>query len=408
MSKISNPSQSDDSNNPSLPRSVTTKPPIKDLPKLEVVKVIAPKPPDAVQNLDDKAVEPKKSEVTVKPIISVPKVIPAGAKPKPLVSSRPVEAIASYSNQSYSPHSVDNLTANHADDSQSQEPKASLQPIPEATEPFQYRAIGVIAGRYIAHEDNFAKGHILTADGTEVDAVLLGKIISIVKKRLESDRDYLWVVYPRTNDKAGKLHVQISGVWAPVELGKSDVPLDPHVEDGYFSVRGEVSSQSLEDNSVIVKVRRTEQKFDKDKDKVSKEYSKFKVRLTGLLPTDAVGQFWSVNVQRHGDVLTIIDGQFIGIIPNKGKRSQSNSRGGGGRFAPRSYGDRNFGDRNYGGNSGGSYGDRNYSDRPFKPSWSANQGDAVGSIYPPRPRTAEDRPPVPRPLIKRKDPELTE
>jgi len=391
MSKISNPSQSDDSNNPSLSRSVTTKPPIKDLPKLEVVKVIAPKPPDAVQNLDSKAAEVPKSEVMVKPVISVPKVIPAAARSKPLVNSRPIESSSSFSHQPYSSYRVDDRIVNNAE----QEPKVSLQPIPEATEPFQYRAIGVISGRYIAREDNFAKGHILTSDGTEVDAVLLGKIISIVKKRLESDREYLWVVYPRTNDKAGKLYVQISGVWAPVELGKSDVPIDPHVQDGYFSVRGEVSSQSTEDNSVIVKVRRTEQKFDKDKDKVSKEYSKFKVRLTGLLPTDAVGQFWSVNVQRQGDVLTIIDGEFIGIIPNKGKRSQSNSRGGGGRFAPRSYGDR-------------SYGDRNYGDRPFKPSWSQNRGDASGSIYPPRPRTAEDRPPVPRPLIKRKDPEPTE
>jgi len=383
MSKISNLSQSDDSINPSLSRSVTTKPPIKDLPKLEVVKVIAPKPPDAVQNLDSLAVEVKKSEVTVKPVISVPKVIPAAARSKPLVSSRPIGSTSSFSHQPYSSYGVDDRVGNNAEDSQ--QPKVSLQPIPEATEPFQYRAIGVISGRYIAREDNFAKGHILTSDGTEVDAVLLGKIISIVKKRLESDREYLWVVYPRTNDKAGKLHVQISGVWAPVELGKSDVPIDPHVQDGYFSVRGEVSSQSTEDNSVIVKVRRTEQKFDKDKDKVSKEYSKFKVRLTGLLPTDAVGQFWSVNVQRQGDVLTIIDGQFIGIIPHKGKRSQSNSRGGGGRFAPRNYGDRNYGDR------------------PFKPSWSPNRGDASGSIYPPRPRSAEDRPPVPRPLIKRKE-----
>jgi hypothetical protein len=138
---------------------------------------------------------------------------------------------------------------------------------------------------------------------------------------------------------------------------------------------------------VIVKVKRIEQKFDKEKGKVTKEYSKFKVRLTGLLPTDAVGQFWSVNVQRQGNVLTIIDGEFIGIIPYKGKRSQSNNRSGGGRFAPRGYGDRNF------------------SDRPFKPSWGGSRGDASGSIYPPpRPKSAEDRPPVPRPLIKRKEP----
>jgi hypothetical protein len=152
-------------------------------------------------------------------------------------------------------------------------------------------------------------------------------------------------------------------------------------------VRGEISSQSIEDNSVIVKVRRTEQKFDKQKDKVTKEYTKFKVRLTGLLPTDAVGQFWSVNVQRQGDVLTIIDGEFIGIIPYKGKRgSQFKGRPSGGKFAPRKYND------------------RPYSDRPFKkPSYASDGGD--GSMYPPRPRfSSEDRPPVPKPLIKRKDP----
>jgi len=363
MSKINKSSQSDDSNS-KLPRSVTPKPPIKDLPKLEVVKVIAPKAPEANQPEEQKLVA--KNE---EPVKSVPKVIPASARVKATPNLNRSGEIQSV---------IDNR------DEDSGEPKVCLQPIPAATEPFQYRAIGVINGKYIANEDNFAKGYILTTDGSQVDAVLLGKIISIVKKRLQSDREYLWVVYPRTNDKAGKLHVQISGVWAPVELGKTDIPIDPNVQDGYFSVRGEISSQSMEDNSVIVKVRRTEQKFDKQKDKVTKEYSKFKVRLTGLLPTDAVGQFWSVNVQRQGDVLTIIDGEFIGIIPYKGKRgSQFKGRPSGGKFAPRKF-------------------DRPYSDRPFKPSYNSDSSD--GSVYPPRPRFSEDRPPVPKPLIKRKDP----
>lgn len=372
MSKITKLSQSDDSNNNHFPiSSVTPKPPIKDLPKLEVVKVIAPKPPDSIQ-----AEEPKSSLVNIekpaKTALSVPKIIPASARVKSSAINRAADVQAV--NKSSIPSNIEG--ANEA--------KACLQPIPDATEPFQYRAIGVIYGRYVGSDDNFSKGHILASDGTQVDAVLLGKIISIVKKRLQSDRDYLWVVYPRTNDKAGKLHVQISGVWAPVELGKSEVQIDPNVEDGFFSVRGEVSSQSIEENSIIVKVRRAEQKFDKQKDKVTKEYSKFKVRLTGLLPTDAVGQFWSINVQRQGDVLTIIDGEFIGIIPYKGKRGlQPNNRFGGGKFAP-----------------------RKFTDRPFKPSWSANEGNNFNSssvIAPPRPKSAEDRPPVPRPLIKRKE-----
>ena len=368
MSKINKSSQSDDSDN-KVPKSVTPKPPLKDLPKLEVVKVIAPKPPEIIQIEAQKLVE-QKAEEPVKSVVSLPKIIPASERVK-LPSPNRYQDFPSSTERSFADVS---------------EPKNCLQPIPEATESFQYRAIGVVLGKYVASDDNFAKGHIVTTDGSLVDAVLLGKIISIVKKRLESDREYLWVVYPRTNDKAGRLHVQISGVWAPVELGKSDVPIDPNVEDGYFSVRGEVSSQSIEDNSVIVKVRRTEQKFDKEKDKVTKEYSKFKVRLTGLLPTDAIGQFWSVNVQRQGDVLSIIDGEFIGIIPQKGKRgSQTKGRfGGGGKFAPRKYDD------------------RPYSDRPFKPSYTGDGGDIT--IYPPRPKFSGERPPVPKPLIKRKDP----
>lgn len=369
MSKINKSSQSNDSNS-KVSKSVTPKPPNKDLPKLEVLKVIAPKSSEPTESEDAKSVSPNLENTDAPASVSSvsTKAVPAAVKVKQSAPKRSVD-IASIQKQV----------------EETNEPKICLQPIPEATEPFQYRAIGVVHGQYIANEDNFAKGHILTSDGSQVDAVLLGKIISIVKKRLQSDQEYLWVVYPRTNDKAGRLHVQIAGVWAPVELGKSDVPIDPNVQDGYFSVRGEISSQSAEDNSVIVKVRRTEQKFDKQKDKVTREYSKFKVRLTGLLPTDAVGQFWSVNVQRQGDVLTIIDGEFIGIVPYKGKRHQQpKGRFGTNKFAP-----------------------RKFSDRPFKPSYTGEfDGASPANIYPPRPRSTEDRPPVPKPIIKRKDPNV--
>ncbi|PZU94033.1 MAG: hypothetical protein DCE90_15490 [Pseudanabaena sp.] len=370
MSKVSKSSLSDDSSSKSLAKSNTSKSPAKDSPKLEVLKVIAPKSTEDIkgeeQNLAKQTDEAPRSSDNL-PAIKKNKILPT----KVLDIKSPVT-------NSVTAQGVDKRSFS---EEKSEAEKVCLQPIPAATEPFQYRAIGVVCGKYIPKEDNFSKGSILTADGSQVDAVLLGKIISIVKKRLLSDRDYMWVVYPRTNDKAGKLHVQIAGVWAPQELGKSDVQGEPDIQDGYFSVRGEVSSQSVQDNAVIVKVRRSEQKFDKQKDKVVKEYSKFKVRLTGMLPTDAVGQFWSVNVQRQGDVLTIIDGEFIGIVPNKGKRHQQpKGRFGGNKFAP-----------------------KKFSDRPFKPAASGESGDGSGNFYPPRPKAAENRPPVPRPVIKRKD-----
>ncbi|OIP74285.1 MAG: hypothetical protein AUK48_09545 [Oscillatoriales cyanobacterium CG2_30_44_21] len=368
MSKISKSSLSDDSSSKPSAKSTASKSAAKGASKLEVLKVIAP-----LSTEDIKTEEQNQAKPTDEATKTIDKV-PAVKKGKKLSAQIPDDVSSAVSHDQYPDKKA--LPETHVELN-----RVCLQPIPVATEPFQYRAIGVVCGKYIPQENNFSKGSISATDGSQVDAVLLGKIISIVKKRLLSDRDYMWIVYPRTNDKAGKLHVQIAGVWAPQELGKADVQGEPDVQDGYFSIRGEVSSQSMQDNSVIVKVRRSEQKFDKQKDKVVKEYSKFKVRLTGMLPTDAVGQFWSVNVQRQGNVLSIIDGEFIGIVPNKGKRHQQpRGRFGGNKFAPKKFGD-----------------------RPFKPALSGDGQESLTTFSPPRPKVAENRPPVPRPVIKRKD-----
>lgn len=187
MSKISKSSQSDDSNSKLLSKSVPPKPPIKDLPKLEVVKVIAPKSLEAIQAEEQKLMEQKLAQQSLEPVktvLSVPKVIPAAARIKLPSNDRSIDV-----QNSFQPSKEDRQE-------DKQEPKVCLQPIPEATEPFQYRAIGVISGRYVANEDNFSKGHILAADGTQVDAVLLGKIISIVKSVCRVSRIiYGWSIH---------------------------------------------------------------------------------------------------------------------------------------------------------------------------------------------------------------------
>ncbi|NKB17069.1 MAG: hypothetical protein HC770_01370 [Pseudanabaena sp. CRU_2_10] len=131
------------------------------------------------------------------------------------------------------------------------------------------------------------------------------------------------MVYPRTRDKAGDLHIQIAGVWAPVEMGKAEQPAEPSVDDGYFSVRGEVIAQSLEDNQVFIKVRRSGPNSSKPvppRKDGSKAITKFKLCLSGILPTNAVGQFWDINAQRQGNVLKILDANFIANIPAKPPR----------------------------------------------------------------------------------------
>ncbi|MGL5195357.1 MAG: hypothetical protein ACRC8Y_17385, partial [Chroococcales cyanobacterium] len=69
-------------------------------------------------------------------------------------------------------------------------------PIPLPSEPKQYRAIGLVAGRYQPSEEQFTRGNLITPEGTAIDAVLLGKVMSLVKNHLSDQEDHLWVVYP--------------------------------------------------------------------------------------------------------------------------------------------------------------------------------------------------------------------
>jgi len=161
--------------------------------------------------------------------------------------------------------------------------KERNQPISSVTDLMQYRAIGVVYGTYIPHEE-LTKGILITQDGTEIEAVLLGKVIAVVKKRLDLSKQHCWVVYPRTRTKSGVLHLQINGVWAPEELGKPDQTEDPGVNDGYFSIRGEVMSQSFEENTVMIKIQRVDQNKTLDRNQ-----SKFKLQLNGILPNHPVG-----------------------------------------------------------------------------------------------------------------------
>ncbi|HBY78302.1 MAG TPA: hypothetical protein DEG47_15155, partial [Cyanobacteria bacterium UBA11148] len=82
------------------------------------------------------------------------------------------------------------------------------QPIPPPSEPMQYRAIGLIRGQYMPSADQLTRGTLVSSDGTLIDAVLLGRVMSLVKNHLSLDQSHLWVVYPRTRQEDGNLHVQ--------------------------------------------------------------------------------------------------------------------------------------------------------------------------------------------------------
>lgn len=223
------------------------------------------------------------------------------------------------------------------------------QPIPPPSEPMQYRAIGLVRGCYSASSEQFTQGTLITADGVELNAVLLGRIMSLVKNHLDLEKQHLWVVYPRTRQENDSLHIQIVGVWEPENLaknsaqqdeqdaisqvlkkpdnssskksvkqtsGKEEISQSPKVSseipDGEFSIRGEVVYQSFDAKSLVVKIKQAPRK-PTDKPKY------FKLKMRGVLAIKAVGKFWDFKVKREADVLVVENAEAIADLPKKRK-----------------------------------------------------------------------------------------
>jgi hypothetical protein len=210
------------------------------------------------------------------------------------------------------------------------------QPIPPPSHLRQYRAIGLVYGHYQQSEEQLTKGNILTADGTLIDSVILGRVISLVKNHLDLEKPHLWVVYPRTRQENDDLHVQIVGVWEPETLKKEDddQDIEPLLAStpGYFSIRGEVIFTERESQSIVVKIRQMA-KTEGDKPKF------FKLKLRGTLPSKPVSRFWDFQVQLQGDALTILEGLDLGFASKKKPMSR------GGFKKPFDKNRRPFGDR---------------------------------------------------------------
>ena len=208
-------------------------------------------------------------------------------------------------------------------------------PIPPASEPLQYRAIGLILGKYVPSIEEFNQGMMLADDGTEIDAVILGRIMSLIKNHLDLAQSHLWVVYPRIRKEDNKLHAQIMGVWdpqlvlKPLEEPDADIhaesqpepPPIPTIENleipnTYFSIRGEVIYQSRDTKEIFVKIRQAPKKK-------TEEERYFKIRLIGDLPQKLVGNFWDFDVVRVENNLEIRSANFVAPLraklPRKGR-----------------------------------------------------------------------------------------
>jgi hypothetical protein len=259
-----------------------------------------------------------------------------------------------------------------------------LRPIPAPSEPMQYRAIGLVRGTYKPEEEQFTKGVLVTEDGTEVEAVLLGRVMSLVKNHLSLEKEHVWVVYPRTRERECTLHLQIVGVWEPENLSQLEGEAEEEeptyqpseeVDGNYFSIRGEVVFYSPDEKKSVVKIQ---QIVRKKQQKEEGQLKAFKLNLRGELPSPkTVGYFWDMEVVRDGQELKITSCTPVRIVPPK--------KGGSGDKRPRRGGPGGGGGMRRPGGMGGA---------------SRKPGEGTAFIPKPRPQGAA---PAPKPVIKKRD-----
>ena len=137
-------------------------------------------------------------------------------------------------------------------------------PIQKVTDKLQYRAIGIVNGIYSPAEDNqLNRGIIIDNKGQEIETVVLGKAISLIKKYIDLKKDYFWIVYPK-NKNTQNLHLQIAGIWDPYQLNNMgdenlkknilEILHELNLSDNYFSIRGELIYVNNKKNEIVIKI----------------------------------------------------------------------------------------------------------------------------------------------------------
>jgi len=194
-------------------------------------------------------------------------------------------------------------------------------PIPSVTDPLQYRAIGLVRGIYKPQDDeNFTRGALIDSKGNEIDSVVLGRVINLIRNHVSLDKPHLWVVYPRCRNNQN-LHLQITGIWEPSTLKKDLMEKEtlneastPKVDsddlsegDDYFSIRGELVFTKPEEKEVVIKIRQKPRNQ-------QKKALPFKINLKGEVPINYLKHFISLDVRRVDYQLLVEDFQIIGPL----------------------------------------------------------------------------------------------
>ena len=169
-------------------------------------------------------------------------------------------------------------------------------PIPKVSNKKQFRAIGIVCGMYKPQEKNVLnKGFIEDSNGLKIDAVVLGKALPVIKKFINFEKQYFWIVYPRNKD-SNNIHLQIAGIWDPsnfknvdnYKINKThDLLLSLDLKDNLFSIRGKLIFINSQEKELIIRICPSNQKN-----------KSFKILVKGEISMKHINSFVSLEVIR--------------------------------------------------------------------------------------------------------------
>ena len=187
-------------------------------------------------------------------------------------------------------------------------------PIQEVTNKLQYRAIGIVKGIYKPNnKDQLNRGTLTDKDGKIIDTVILGKTLSLIKKYINLEKNYFWIVYPR-NKNTNNLHLQVAGIWDPYQLNQGDnsnLGKDPNellekfnLSSDYFSIRGELVYVNTQKKELVIKICSSPTSR-RVKDPT------FKIIVEGEISLQFLNNFVSLDVIRDGNILRMVKYEII-------------------------------------------------------------------------------------------------
>ena len=187
-------------------------------------------------------------------------------------------------------------------------------PIPKVSNKFQYRAIGIINGTFTPNNnEQLNRGFLIDNKGEKIETVVLGKALSLLKKHINLEKSYYWIVYPK-NKNTQNLHLQVVGIWDPYQLNDfisdssntnfTKLLEELDLKDNYFSVRGELVFVNTQKKEIVIKIC-SASKSKKLRNK------NFKLVIKGELSLELLNSFLSLDIDRDGNALKLIKYEVI-------------------------------------------------------------------------------------------------